>query len=138
MLTTSALTPFRGGRTALSTLPVEVLLEIIQRLPISTVAALSALSKSWAAFVAANESSIYHSIPRRYGYAPESDTSSTVPPDGWKALCEFPLQNPLFGAQLRSFSHPQIPDRTPLDWETPRKSLRGRDRKNRGLVRSQG
>ena len=72
----------------LSTLPVETLLEIIQHLPISTITSLSALSKSWAAFMAANEQSIYFRVSKRYGYTSEGDANPNAPPGGWKAWRE--------------------------------------------------
>jgi len=72
----------------LSALPVEVLLEIIQRLPFRTVVSLSALSKSWATFMGTNESSIYHSISKRYRCSPEGDFD-TPPPEGWRAWREW-------------------------------------------------
>jgi hypothetical protein len=67
----------------LSALPVEILLEIIQCLPLKTITLFSGLSKSWAALMATNESSIYHSISERYGYV-----SEIPPPEGWKAWGE--------------------------------------------------
>lgn|ERR1700753_3752731 len=71
----------------LSTLPAEILLEIIQFLPFTTIASsLPTLSKSWATFMDTNESSIYHSISKRYGYA---DSGVDTPSDGWKAWCEW-------------------------------------------------
>lgn len=73
----------------LSALPVEILLEIIQHLPIKVLLSLSTLSKTWAAFVGANESSIYHSASKRYGFAPNGDVDA--PPEGWKAWREYPL-----------------------------------------------
>ncbi|KAF9643602.1 hypothetical protein BDM02DRAFT_3123197 [Thelephora ganbajun] len=69
----------------LSQLPVETLLEIIQWLPFTTITSLPTLSKSWAAFIDTNESSIYHGISKRYGYTPKDDPDTTVPPEGWKA-----------------------------------------------------
>ena len=72
----------------LSALPVEILLEILQFLPITTIVSLHGLSKSWAAFLATNESSIYHNISKRHGYTSEGDLDAAAPSEGWKALCE--------------------------------------------------
>lgn len=72
----------------LSTFPVEILLEIIRCLPLSTIISLSALSKSWATFMAANESSIYHNISTRHGYVPEDGPDAAAPSEGWKDWCE--------------------------------------------------
>jgi len=72
----------------LSALPVEILLEIILWLPYPTIGSLSTLSKSWATFMDTNESSIYHGISKRYGYAPKGDFSVSAPPEGWKSRCE--------------------------------------------------
>jgi hypothetical protein len=69
----------------LSTLPTEILLEIIQGLPPKTIASLPALSKSWATFMATNESSIYHFISKQHGYA---DSDAVAPPEGWKTWCK--------------------------------------------------
>ncbi|KAF9642594.1 hypothetical protein BDM02DRAFT_3176644 [Thelephora ganbajun] len=69
----------------LSVLPVEILLEIIQFMPFTTIASLSTLSKSWATLMDTNESSIYHSISKRHGYVPKDDSGGTAPPEGWKA-----------------------------------------------------
>ncbi|KAF9777862.1 hypothetical protein BJ322DRAFT_513946 [Thelephora terrestris] len=63
-------------------LPVEILLEIIQCLPFTSLRTLPSLSKSWATFMGTNEPSIYHDISRQYGYA----NPDTAPPsEGWKA-----------------------------------------------------
>jgi hypothetical protein len=70
----------------LSALPVEILMEIIQWLPFTTIASLSTLSKSWATLMAANEPSIYHSTSMRHGYA---DPGTVAPSEGWKAWCEW-------------------------------------------------
>ena len=89
--------PFRRRRPSavmLSALPVEIVLEIIQRLPVATLASLSALSKPWAAFMDANESSIYHGASKRYGFAPIGDPNAAPPPEGWKAWREFLLAHP--------------------------------------------
>jgi hypothetical protein len=75
--------------TMLSTLPVEILLDIIQGLPPKTIASLPALSKSWATFMATNESSIYHFTSKRHGYA---DSDAAAPPEGWKAWCKCPWE----------------------------------------------
>ena len=75
-------------RMMLSVFPVEILLDIVQWLPFTTVASLSALSKSWATFMNTNEPSIYHSISKRYGYIPKSGSDEAAPPEGWKAWCE--------------------------------------------------
>jgi hypothetical protein len=69
----------------LSTLPVEILLEIIPQLPFKTILLLSTLSKSWATFMDANESSIYHSASKRYGISPKGNPDAAAPPEGWKA-----------------------------------------------------
>jgi len=71
----------------ISVLPAEILLDILQWLPFTTLASLSTLSKSWAAFMGANESSIYHGISKRYGYTPKGDSDAGAPPEGWKAWC---------------------------------------------------
>jgi len=84
-------TDFRPAPNMLSTLPVEILLKIIQQLPFRTVVSLSVLSKSWAAFMETNESSIYHSISKRCGYAPDGNLDATPPPEGWRAWCEWSL-----------------------------------------------
>ena len=72
----------------LSVLPTEILLDIIQWLPFTTLAALSTLSKSWAIFMDTNESSIYHSISKRYGHILKGESGATAPPEGWKTWCE--------------------------------------------------
>jgi len=74
----------------LSVLPVEILLDIIQWLPVTTITALSTLSKSWETFMDANESSIYHSTSKRHGFAPKDFSDATAPPEGWKTWCEWP------------------------------------------------
>lgn len=74
----------------LSALPTEILLEIIQWLPSTTLALLPALSKSWITFMDTNESSIYHTVSKRYGYFPNGG-SDAAPPQGWKVWCECPL-----------------------------------------------
>ena len=68
--------------------PAEILLDIIRWLPSTTIASLYTLSKSWAAFMTTNESSIYHSISKRYGYTIESGSDTTAPSEGWKVWCE--------------------------------------------------
>jgi len=75
----------------LSALPVDILLEIIQYLPFMAVGSLPALSKSWAAFVNANESSIYRSTSKSYGFSPKGGFHDAPPPEGWKAWCKYPL-----------------------------------------------
>ena len=73
----------------LSTLPVEILLEIVRYLPFTTIGSFSTLSKSWATFMDTNESSIYHNISKKYGY---TDSDAATPLAGWKAWCElFPM-----------------------------------------------
>ena len=72
----------------LSALPVEISLEIIQCLPLTTIVSLSSLSKPWATFMTTNESSIYHHISKRYDYVSGDDTDAAVPPEGWKSWCE--------------------------------------------------
>ena len=72
----------------LSMLPLETLLDIIQLLPLTTIASLSALSKSWAAFMATNESSIYYSISKLHGYIKGGGPVAPAPPGGWKAWGE--------------------------------------------------
>lgn len=74
-------------------LPTEILLEIIQCLPFTTITLLPTLSRSWAAFMTTNESSIYRNISKRYGYAPEGDLDAAAPSEGWKAWCEQPPRN---------------------------------------------
>jgi hypothetical protein len=57
----------------LSVFSAEILLEIIQCLPFATIASLSTLSKSWAVFMAANESSASRSgtgMPQRAIHIP--------------------------------------------------------------------
>ena len=76
------------AQTMLSALPVETLLEIIQYLTVSTIASLSTLSKSWAMFMATNESSVFRSISKRYGCISEGEEDSAAPPEGWKVWCE--------------------------------------------------
>ena len=78
----------------LSTLPVDILLEIIQYLPFEAITSLSALSKSWAALIKTNESPIYRSTSERYGFAPKGGFDDAPPPEGWKAWCEYPLARP--------------------------------------------
>ena len=72
----------------LSTLPVEILLEIIQYLPLTTIGSLPTLSKSWATFMSTNEPSIYFNVSREYGYA---GSDAAAPSEGWKAWCELSL-----------------------------------------------
>ena len=71
----------------LSVFPVEILLAVIEYLPFTAIASLSALSKPWAAFMDTNESLIYHSASKRYGFVPKGDVA--VPPEGWKAWREY-------------------------------------------------
>jgi len=78
----------------LSALPVDILLEIIQYLPFTSITSLSALSKPWAAFIDTNESSIYRSTSKRYGFAPKGGFDDAPPPEGWKAWREYPLALP--------------------------------------------
>ena len=72
----------------LSTFPAEVLVDIIQHLPLAIVVSLSTLSKSWATFITANESPIYQNLLELYGYAPEGSSDAVAPAEGWKACCE--------------------------------------------------
>ena len=74
----------------LSTLLVEILLEIVQYLPFTTIGSFSTLSKSWETFMDTNESSIYHNISKKYGY---TDSDAAAPSGGWKAWCELSLMH---------------------------------------------
>jgi len=75
----------------LSALPVDILLEIIQYLPFTTIASLSAVSKPWAVLIDTNESSIYRDTSKRYGFSPKGGFDGAPPPEGWKAWREYPL-----------------------------------------------
>ena len=74
----------------LSTFPAEILVDIIQHLPLAAIVSLSTLSKSWATFMITSESSIYQGLSELYGYAPKGRSDAAAPAEGWKAYCEWP------------------------------------------------
>ena len=118
----------------LSVLPVEILLDIIQSLPLTTVASFSALSKSWAKFMIANESSMYHNLSKQYGYTLEGDSGNAAPAEGWKTWCKLPSGVSCEQHNDEFFSHPEDQGRTPVDRETPRKPPQSQDTRDNGAI----
>jgi F-box domain len=86
----------------LSQLPVDIVLEILDYLPLRTlIAALPLLSKSWAGFMKVNESSIFHYAAIRYGFSSSvNDSLESIKArsfiqyetDSWRSWCNVLVQ----------------------------------------------